>query len=106
VREVLRAVEEVTGEKAPFVMGPRREGDAPRLVADAARLSQALGWKPQFTDLRKIVASAWNLRGEERSPDRTRLVKEIARHLGVTVRTARSGKRSGGCREAVERPQG
>ena len=59
VREVLRAVEEVTGEKAPFVMGPRREGDAPRLVADAARLSQALGWKPQFTDLRKIVASAW-----------------------------------------------
>jgi UDP-glucose 4-epimerase len=59
VLEVLRATEEVTGQKAPFVMGPRRAGDPPVLVADADRLVRSLGWKPRFTDLREIVATAW-----------------------------------------------
>ena len=59
VLEVLRATEEVTGQKAPYVMGPRREGDPPVLVADAGRLMRAFGWKPRFTDLREIVATAW-----------------------------------------------
>jgi UDP-glucose-4-epimerase GalE len=59
VREVLGAVEEVTGRKVPFVMGPRRAGDAAVLVADSSRLTQTFGWKPRFTDLREIVATAW-----------------------------------------------
>ena len=59
VREVLRAVEEVTGRKVPFVMGPRRAGDAAVLVADSSRLTRTFGWKPRFTDLREIVAAAW-----------------------------------------------
>ncbi len=59
VLEVLRATEEVTGQKAPYVMGPRREGDPPVLVADADRLVRTFGWKPRFTDLREIVATAW-----------------------------------------------
>jgi len=66
VLEVLRAVEDVTGQKVPFSMGPRRAGDAPVLVADATRLGRSLGWKPRFTDLRKIVATAWEF-------ERTRL---------------------------------
>jgi UDP-glucose-4-epimerase GalE len=59
VLEVLRATEQVTGKKAPYVMGPRREGDPPVLVADAGRLVRSYGWKPRFTDLREIVATAW-----------------------------------------------
>jgi UDP-glucose-4-epimerase GalE len=59
VLEVLKAVEEVTGQKAPFVMGPRRAGDPPALVADASRLTDTFGWKPRFADLRQIVSSAW-----------------------------------------------
>jgi len=59
VREVLRAVEEVTGRKVPFVMGPRRAGDAAALVADSSRLTSAFGWKPRFTELREIVSTAW-----------------------------------------------
>jgi UDP-glucose-4-epimerase GalE len=59
VLEVLRAAEEVTGRKVPFVMGPRRAGDPPVLVADAGRLTRVFGWKPRFTDLREIVATAW-----------------------------------------------
>jgi UDP-glucose 4-epimerase len=59
VKEVLNAVEQVTGRKVPFVMGPRREGDPPVLVADSTRLQQELGWKPQYSDLHRIVETAW-----------------------------------------------
>jgi UDP-glucose-4-epimerase GalE len=59
VREVLREVEEVTGRKVPHVIGPRREGDPPILVADSGKLRRTLGWKPQFTGLSGIVETAW-----------------------------------------------
>jgi len=59
VREVVKAVEEVTGERVPFVIGPRREGDPPALVADSTKLQRTLGWKPRYTELRDIVATAW-----------------------------------------------
>ena len=60
VREVVRAVEEVTGKKVPYVVGPRREGDPPKLVADSTKLRRALQWTPRHSDLRDIVSSAWN----------------------------------------------
>jgi len=60
VMEVIRAVEEVTGEKVPYVIGPRREGDPPALVASSDKLRAKLGWQPQYADLRTIVEHAWN----------------------------------------------
>ena len=60
VREVLRAVEEVTGRQVPHQIGPRREGDPPVLVADAEKLRRALGWEPRYPGLRQIVETAWN----------------------------------------------
>jgi UDP-glucose-4-epimerase GalE len=60
VLEIIRAVEEVTGKKVPYTIGPRREGDPPVLVAASDTLRNSLGWKPQYTDLRQIVAHAWN----------------------------------------------
>ncbi|MEK7753281.1 MAG: GDP-mannose 4,6-dehydratase, partial [Acidobacteriota bacterium] len=59
VLEVLRAVEQVTGEKVPHTMGPRRAGDAAVLVADSNQLQSTLGWKPRYTDLREIVRTAF-----------------------------------------------
>jgi UDP-glucose 4-epimerase len=59
VKEVLNAVEQVTGRKVPFVMGSRRDGDPPLLVADSTRLQQELGWNPQYSDLHRIVETAW-----------------------------------------------
>jgi UDP-glucose 4-epimerase len=59
VLEVLRAVEAVTGEKVPYVIGPRREGDPAALVADSRKLQRTLGWKPRYTELHDIVATAW-----------------------------------------------
>ncbi len=60
VLQVIRAVEEVTGQKVPYVIGPRREGDPPALVAGSDKLRTRLGWKPQYTSLHTIVEHAWN----------------------------------------------
>jgi UDP-glucose-4-epimerase GalE len=59
VLEIIRAVEEVTGQKVPYTTGPRREGDPAALVAASDKLRAKLGWKPQYTDLREIVRHAW-----------------------------------------------
>jgi len=59
VREVVAMVEEVTGERVPYVIGPRREGDPPALVADSGKLQRTLGWKPKYDGLRAIVSTAW-----------------------------------------------
>jgi UDP-glucose 4-epimerase len=59
VKEILSAVEKVTGKKVPFQIGPRRDGDPPILVADSTRLQRELGWKPEYSDLHRIVETAW-----------------------------------------------
>lgn len=58
VREVLRAIERVNGGPIPIVEHPRRTGDAPFLIADAARIRQVLGWSPRCDDIDLIVRSA------------------------------------------------
>jgi UDP-glucose 4-epimerase len=60
VREVIQAVEEVTGKKVPYVVGPRRDGDPAELVANSDKLQNILGWKPRYADLRDIVKTAWD----------------------------------------------
>ena len=66
VREVVGAVEEVTGKKVPCVSGPRREGDPPELVADSGKLRRTLKWTPKHSDLREIVSSAWQFERRRR----------------------------------------
>jgi UDP-glucose-4-epimerase GalE len=60
VREVIRAVEEVTGKKVNVKEGPRRAGDPPVLVASSEKIQRTLGWKPRYTELRAIIETAWN----------------------------------------------
>jgi UDP-glucose 4-epimerase len=59
VKQVLASVERVTGQKVPFTMGPRREGDPPSLVADSSKLQKKLGWTPKRADIDRIVGDAW-----------------------------------------------
>jgi UDP-glucose-4-epimerase GalE len=59
VREIIRAVEEVTGREVPYRIGPRREGDPPALVASSTKLREHLGWAPEYEDLKAIVEHAW-----------------------------------------------
>ncbi len=67
VLEVLRAVEEVTGRKVPHTIGPRRAGDPPSLVADSTKLRRTLGWEPRYTEIRDIVATAWEFQRKNRA---------------------------------------
>lgn len=60
VKEVVAAVERVTGKKVPVTLGPRRDGDPPSLVADSTKLQITLGWKPTRADLDRIVSDAWD----------------------------------------------
>jgi UDP-glucose-4-epimerase GalE len=58
VKEVIAAVEEVTGRKVPRNIVPRRPGDPPALVADPGKVQQLLGWKTKRS-LRDSVETAW-----------------------------------------------
>jgi UDP-glucose-4-epimerase GalE len=60
VREVIRTVEEVTGKTVPVKEGARRAGDPPALVASSDKIQRELGWRPEYTELRPIVETAWN----------------------------------------------
>ena len=60
VREIVEACRDVTGHAIPEVMGQRREGDPPELIADARLAHKLLGWTPKYTDVRGIVETAWN----------------------------------------------
>jgi UDP-glucose 4-epimerase len=68
VLEVLRAVERVSGRPVPARLAPRRAGDPPALVARADRVREALGWRPAFDDLDRIVSSALAWEGRPPSP--------------------------------------
>ena len=59
VRQVIEAARAVTGAPIPAVVGARRPGDPPRLVASSALIRNVLGWTPRHTDLEQIIATAW-----------------------------------------------
>jgi UDP-glucose 4-epimerase len=59
VREVVRAVERVSGQPLPVQEGPRRAGDPPAIIANSQRLKSTLKWEPEFDDLDRIVRSAY-----------------------------------------------
>lgn len=60
VRQIIAAVEAVSGKPVPLNEGPRRPGDPPILIADPAAAFQRLNWKPDHSDLLGIVGSAFN----------------------------------------------
>ena len=58
-REVIRAVEKITGCAVKVIESPRRPGDPPALYADSTKAQRDLGWKVKFPDIESIVATAW-----------------------------------------------
>lgn len=64
VREVIDAVQRVSGRKVVVVEAPRRAGDPPMLVAQPGLAADLLAWVPQYSDLDTIVTTAlrWHAR--------------------------------------------
>jgi UDP-glucose-4-epimerase GalE len=59
VKQIINAVEEVTGKTVPVKYGPRRPGDPDSLVADPALAKSILGWEATRKDVRQMVGPAW-----------------------------------------------
>lgn len=59
VKEVVAAVEKVTGKPLPRKIAPRRAGDPPVLVADPSKAEKLLKWKAKYT-VEDMIATAWN----------------------------------------------
>ncbi len=59
VLEVIKTAEKVVGQKIPYQVVARRDGDTTRLVASADTLRKDLGWQPRYDTLEAIIASAW-----------------------------------------------
>lgn len=60
VLEVIKAAEEVTDREIPVAFEGRRFGDPPVLVGSAEKAKKALGWHPQYGEIKTILRHAWN----------------------------------------------
>ncbi|MDP9151506.1 MAG: UDP-glucose 4-epimerase GalE [Myxococcota bacterium] len=59
VRQVVAAVEKISGRKVAVQEAGRRAGDPPALVADAREATRVLGWHPRYAELETIVEHAY-----------------------------------------------
>ena len=58
VLEVIQGFERATGQKVPYTMGERREGDVVAIWADPSRAADELGWRTTRS-LETSLADAW-----------------------------------------------
>lgn len=66
IDEVIAQARTVTGRDIRVTRGPRRAGDAPRLVADGSRALSDLVWRPVHSGTDNIIATAWRWMTEYR----------------------------------------
>lgn len=66
VLEVIQAFEKVSGQKLPYKIVARREGDITAAFANTEKANTILGWKAEST-LEEAVASAWKWEQKIRS---------------------------------------
>jgi UDP-glucose 4-epimerase len=59
VMEVLRAFEEASGVKIPYVIDPRRPGDLASIYSDPGKANRELGWRAEY-DLGDMCRDSWN----------------------------------------------
>jgi len=58
VREIIDAIQVVTGLPVPHSEAPRRPGDPPALYASSEKIRAELGWEPVWTDITAIIETA------------------------------------------------
>lgn len=59
VKDVITACEQVTGLQVPVIYGERRDGDPAVLVASNDCAITKLNFRPQYTDIKDIISTAW-----------------------------------------------
>ena len=64
-REVIQAVEDVTGRKLTVKVASRRPGDPAQLIASSDKAKSTLGWQPQKPMLSYMIEDAWRFYEEQ-----------------------------------------
>ena len=59
VFEIIEAVERHCNLKVPLQVKAKRAGEPAILVASALKAKEVLGWTPEYSDLKTLIASAW-----------------------------------------------
>jgi UDP-glucose 4-epimerase len=59
VKEVIDTVKEVTGRDFEVEVSERRAGDPAVLIASSDKIQKELDWQPKYTELEKIISTAW-----------------------------------------------
>ena len=57
--EFIEAARRVTKLPIKAEEAPRRGGDPATLIASSEKARTVLGWKPKYTDMEEIIATAW-----------------------------------------------
>jgi UDP-glucose 4-epimerase len=59
IKEIIAAVERITGRMVLTQVGPKRVGDPASLVACPDKIKRALGWKAEKSSIDNIIKTAW-----------------------------------------------
>ena len=59
VREVIEAAGRTTNREVPLTEGPRRGGDAVKLVSGSRKAGEVLGWRAVRSTLPQMIGDAW-----------------------------------------------
>ena len=66
-REIINAIEKISGEKLEVIVAERRPGDPDELIADPSKIKTELGFEPKYSDLETIIKSAYTWHANEQS---------------------------------------
>lgn len=70
IKEIVSAVERITGRTVLLQTGPRREGDPDKLVACPDKIKKAIGWKAEHSSIDNIIKTAWEWYNSKEYKDR------------------------------------
>ena len=59
VLEIINGCQKIARSEISYSINERREGDTARLVSDSRKAKRELLWRPQYTAIDSILASAW-----------------------------------------------
>jgi len=60
VLQIIETCRQITKHPIPALVGPRRQGDPARLIANPRHICTELNWQPRFAKLADIIETAWN----------------------------------------------
>ena len=59
MQQIIDVARAVTGRDIPVTHTDRRPGDPATLIAGSDKIMRILNWKPEFHDIKTIIATAW-----------------------------------------------